>query len=57
MTMIRRVSTSVLKSPVKLPTITCPKPECGYTWHPNVPAPKKCPYCQWRLDRPLPHAK
>jgi len=30
--------------------IHCPK--CGYEWIPVVENPKKCPRCQYRLDRP-----
>lgn len=29
----------------------CPNKSCGYSWIPRVANPKKCPRCQFRLDR------
>ncbi len=35
-------------------TLTCPRPQCLYTWEPRLTAtkPKCCPRCKHRLDRP-----
>ena len=38
----------------KLVTLTCPRPQCRYTWLTRLTAarPKCCPRCKHYLDRP-----
>lgn len=36
------------------PPITCPNPDCKYTFTPRVPQPKKCPRCQHWIFKPPP---
>lgn len=31
-----------------LPQCVCRNPDCGYTWVPRTPRPKRCPSCQSR---------
>ena len=38
--------------------VTCPKPDCRYTWFPRKVGPvKSCPRCKARLDAIAPRRK
>ena len=37
---------------ITLPTKTCPRPSCGYTWILRTANPVRCPGCKNPLPRP-----